>query len=94
MAAELLEKDPTDLPDKALEALYKQMVERAKSISDRGDTVRDLTGALRQFHSYMRNCHGKSRLGDKEILAPPVLLDRVDVDLLCPSGKRVQASWV
>ena len=82
MAAELVEKDPADLPDKDLDALYKRLVQRAKSIPDGGDTVRDLIGALRHFHTYMRNCCEKSRLSDKGILAPPVLLDRVDVDLL------------
>jgi hypothetical protein len=82
MAVELVNNDPRDLPDKDLQALYKRMVQRAKSIPDGGDAVRNLTGALRQFHSYMRNCHEKRRLNDKGILAPPVLLDRVDVDFL------------
>jgi len=98
MGAESPDKDPADLPDKDLEDLYKQMVERAKSIPDGGETVRDLTGALRQFHSYMRNCHGKSRLRDKAILAPPVLLDRVDVDLLSHDEyleirRRIRLRW-
>jgi integrase len=98
MAAELLEKDPRDLPDKDLQGLYKRMVERAISIPDGGDTVRDLTGALRQFHSYMRNCQEKSRLSDKGILAPPVLLDRVDVDLLSRDEyleirRRIRLRW-
>jgi hypothetical protein len=98
MAAELGEKDPADQPDEALEAMYKRMVERAKSIPDGGDAVRDLTGALRQFHGYMRNCHGKSRLSDKGILAPPVLLDRVDVDLLSQDEylevrRRIKLRW-
>jgi hypothetical protein len=98
MAAELVDKDLRDLPDKDLEGLYKRMVERAKSIPDGGDTVRDLTGALRQFHSYMRNCQKKRRLSDKGILAPPVLLDRVDVDLLSRDEyleirRRIRLRW-
>jgi integrase len=98
MAAELVDKDPTDLPDKDLEALYKRMVQKAKSFPDGGDAVRDLIDALRQFHPYMRNCHEKSRLSDKGILAPPVLLDRVDVDLLSHDEyleirRRIKLRW-
>ncbi len=98
MAADLVDKDPRDLSDKDLEALYKRMVERAKSIPEGGDTVRDLSRALRQFHSFMRNCHGKRRLIDKGILAPPVLLDRVDVDLLSRDEyqeirRRIRLRW-
>jgi hypothetical protein len=98
MAAELVDKDPRDLPDKDLQGFYKRMVERAKSIPNGGDTVRDLTSALRQFHSYMRNCHGKSRLRDQGILVPPVLVDRVDVDLLSRDEyleirRRIRLRW-
>jgi site-specific recombinase XerD len=97
-AAELVDKDPRDLPDKDLETLYKRLVEWAKSIPDGGDSVRDLIGALRHFHTYMRNCHKKSRLSDKGILAPPVLLDRVDVDLLSREEyleirRRISLRW-
>jgi hypothetical protein len=98
MAAELVDNDPRDLPDDALEGLYRRMIGRVKSIPNGDDTVRDLTGALRQFHSYMRNCHKKRRLNDKGILAPPVLLDRVDVDLLSQSEylevlRRINLRW-
>lgn len=98
MAAELVDKDPRDLPDKDLEGLYQRMIGRAKSIPSGEDTLRDLTGALRQFHRYMRNRHGKSRLSDKGILAPPVLLDRVDVDLLSREEyleirRRIRLRW-
>jgi hypothetical protein len=98
MAAELVDKDPRDLPDKDLEGLYQRMVERAKSIPGGEDTVRDLTGALRQFHSFMRNCHGKRRLSSKGILVPPMLLDRVDVDLLSRDEyleirRRIRLRW-
>jgi len=98
MAAELRDKDPADLPTEDLEGLYRRMVERAKSIPNGGDTVRDLTSALRRFHSYMRNCHGKSRLRDKGILVPPVLVDRVDVDLLSRDEyleirRRIRLRW-
>lgn len=97
-AAELVDKDPRDLPDKDLETLYKRLVEWAKSIPDGGDSVRDLIGALRQFHSYMRNCHKKSRLSDRGILAPLVLLDRVDVDLISHDEylkirRRINLRW-
>lgn len=98
LAADLVDKDPRDLPDKDIEALYKRMVQQAKSVPDGGDAVRNLIGALRHFHSYMRNCHGKSRLSDKGILAPPVLLDRVDVDLLSREEyleirRRINLRW-
>jgi hypothetical protein len=98
MAAELVDNDPRDLPDDALEGLYRRMMGRAKSIPNGVDTVRDLTGALRQFHSYMRNCHKKRRLNDRGLLVPPVPLDRVDVDLLSQSEylevlRRINLRW-
>ena len=93
LVAELVDQDPADLPDDELEGCYRRMVEKAKSIPNEVHAVTDLIGALTRFHSYMRNCHKKCRLSDKGILAPPVLLDRVDVDVLsCAEHQQLRRS--
>jgi hypothetical protein len=98
LTAELPDRDPADLQDKELEDLYQRMVERVKSIPGGEDMVRDLNRALTRFHSYMRNCHGKRRLRNKGLLAPAVILDRVDVDLLSrneyfDARRRIRLRW-
>lgn len=90
--------DPAERDDRELAKLYKRMIATAKANPVGDDLVSDLIGGLKRFHTYLRNCHGKQRLRGKGILAPPALLNRVDVDIISRAEyleirRRIRLHW-
>jgi integrase len=82
MHGQWAETDPADVSDEDLETGYRRLMKVALQNDPSGEILRDLVYALKEYHSYMRNCHHKSRLKDGKLLAPKTVLDRVDVDLI------------
>ncbi len=80
--------DPAQLRDDQLECGYRRLADGARDADPSGEALREVTHVLKQFHTYMRNCHGKDRLKDTKLLLPKSLLDRVDVDLITFSEYR------
>jgi integrase len=74
--------DPMALPDDELQTGYEQIVKSARECGTSNGTRRNLHSALREFHVYACDCHGKQDLKDPSLLAPLQVVDRVDVDLV------------